>query len=251
MALYRFFVAPELLQRTPILLEGALAHQLSRVLRLKPGDRIELLDDSGEAWLVALEQVTPQRCVATQVAHYRPDTEPRICLVLYQAISKGHKLDWVCQKATELGVSEVVPMATARSIGADVRQLGPTKLTRLQRIAQEAAEQAGRARLPLVRPAIPFAEALAEATPNDLALIGALAPGALSLRQALEERTALPAAVRLYIGPEGGLEEAEEERARTQGVQPVSIGPRILRTETAGIALLSIVAYALGELEPR
>jgi 16S rRNA (uracil1498-N3)-methyltransferase len=251
MAPHRFFVAPELLRCSPISLEGELARQLSRVLRLKPGDRIELLDNSGVAWLVALEQVTPALCLAHEVARYRPDTEPATRLILYQAISKGHKLDWVCQKATELGVSELVPVATARSIGADLRQVGPTKLDRLQRIAQEAAEQSGRARVPVVRPAIPYAQALAECAPDELALIGALTPGALSLRQLLETRPAPPATVRLYVGPEGGLEEAEVEQARARGVLPISLGPRVLRTETAGLTLLAIVAYALGELEPR
>ncbi len=251
MAPHRFFVAPELLRRSPIPLEGPLAHQLTRVLRLKPGDRIELLDGSGEVWSVALEQVTPHLCLAREVARYRPVTEPVMPITLYQAISKGHKLDWACQKATELGVSELVPMATARSIGADLRQVGPTKLERLQRIAQEAAEQSGRARVPQVRPPLPLAEALAEAAPGDLALVGALTPEARSLRQVLGQLAAPPAAVRLYIGPEGGMEEAEVEQARAHGVLPISLGPRVLRTETAGIALLAIVAYALGELEPR
>lgn len=251
MSLHRFFVAPEQLQRTPIALDGALAHQLSRVLRFRPGERIELLDGSGEVWLAALEQVSPELCLARALSHYRPDTEPLTHFVLYQAISKGHKLDWVCQKAVELGVGEVVPMATARSIGADRRQVGGAKLTRLQRIAQEAAEQSGRTRLPEVRAAIPLAEALAEAAPDDLALMGALAPEAISLRQALAARAAPPAVVRLYVGPEGGFEEAEVEQARAQGVLPISLGPRTLRTETAGVALLAIVAYALGEMEPR
>jgi 16S rRNA (uracil1498-N3)-methyltransferase len=251
MPLHRFFVAPEQLGHTPIALEGALAHQLSRVLRFRPGERIELLDGSGEIWVVTLEQVTPELCLASPISHYRPATEPSIHFVLYQAISKGHKLDWVCQKAVELGVGEVVPMATARSIGADRRQVGGAKLARLQRIAQEAAEQAGRTRIPQVRAAIPLAEALAEVAPDDLALMGALAPEALSLRRALASHAAPPSVMRLYIGPEGGFEEAEVEQARTCGVLPVSLGPRTLRTETAGVALLAIVAYALGELEPR
>lgn len=251
MPLHRFFVAPEALQHSPVRIEGALAHQLCRVLRLRPGDGIELLDNSGEVTSAFLEQVTPSLCLATIVARHRPDTEPRTRLMLYQAISKGHKLDWVCQKATELGVSELVPVATARSIGADLRQVGAGKLTRLQRIAQEAAEQCGRATMPLVRPAIPFAQALMELAPGELALVAALSSESLPLRQALEQYGSPPATVRLYVGPEGGLEDAEIELACAQGVLPVSLGPRTLRTETAGLALLAIVAYALGELEPR
>ncbi len=251
MAQHRFFVPPDLLLQSPITLEGALAHQLSRVLRLKPGDQIELLDGQGEAYLVALEQVTPRRCLAIEINRYRPDTEPATRFVLYQAISKGQKLDWVWQKATELGVSELVPMATTRTIGAELRQVGATRLERLQRIAQEAAEQSGRARIPQVRPAITFEEALSEREPGNLALIGALTPEALSLQKALEDQSTSPGTVRLYVGPEGGLDDNEVSQARNREVQPISLGPRTLRTETAGIALLAILAYALGDMETR
>jgi 16S rRNA (uracil1498-N3)-methyltransferase len=251
MTMHRFFVEPDVLRHRPIALQGELAHQIKRVLRLKPGDQIELLDDSGEAWLVALEQVSSSLCVVREVDRYRPDTEPTRRLILYQAISKGHKLDWVCQKATELGVSELVPMATARSVGANLRELGPTRLVRLQRIAQEAAEQSGRAVMPTVRPAIAYGQALAERGPRDLALIGVLTPGALPIRQVFVHEETPPGTVRLFIGPEGGFEDAEVELARARGVRPVSLGPRVLRTETAGIALLAIMAHLLGELEPR
>jgi 16S rRNA (uracil1498-N3)-methyltransferase len=251
MAQHRFFVPPELLRPSPIVLEGALAHQLGRVLRLRPGDEIELLDGQGEAWLVALEQVAPQRCTARELRRYRLATEPATRFVLYQGISKGQKLDWVWQKATELGASELVPMATARSIGAELRQVGSTRLDRLQRIAQEAAEQSGRARVPVVRPAIAFDEALSEREPGDLALVGALIPEAQPLPKVLAARETPPTTVRLYIGPEGGLDDDEIAQARDQGVQPITMGPRTLRTETAGVALLAILAYALGEMEPR
>lgn len=251
MALPRFFVAPDLLERIPIRIEGALAHQLYRVLRLRPGDRIELLDNSGEVLLAELQQVSPALCLASAVSRYRPHTEPQTRFILYQAICSSHKLDWVCQKATELGIAELVPVATARCIGAELRQLGAARLGRLQRIAQEAAEQSGRAIMPLVRPAIPLAQALTELAPDDLGLVGALTPEALPLRQALALRATPPATVRLFVGPEGGLEDSEVELARSHCVLPVSLGPRTLRTETAGLALLAIVSYALGEMEPR
>ena len=251
MAQHRFFVPPDLVRSSPIPLEGPLAHQLCRVLRLRPGDQIELLDGRGEAHVVTLKEVSPERCLATEIRRYRPDTEPATRFVLYQAISKGQKLDWVWQKATELGASELVPMATARTIGADVRQLGGARLERLQRIAQEAAEQSGRARIPVVRPAIAFKEALSAREPDDLALIGALTPEALSLREALEAQSPATGTVRLYIGPEGGLKDDEIAQARHHQIQPVSLGPRTLRTETAGVALLAILAYALGEMESR
>jgi 16S rRNA (uracil1498-N3)-methyltransferase len=126
--------------------------------------------------------------------------------------------------------------------------MGQTKLDRLRRIAREAAEQSGRARIPSVRAPIPLAQAVEEAGPHDLALLGT--PEGQPIRRVLEQHVAnAPEAVRLYIGPEGGFEGGEVRLAEERGVLPVHLGPRILRTETAGVALLAIVAYALGEMD--
>ena len=249
MTFHRFFVSPELLAHDSIPIKGELAHQLSRVLRLKPGDLIELLNNTGQACRVELTQVASDQCMAIKQSCYYPNTEPTTRLVLYQGLAKGRKVEWVLQKATELGASELVPMITSRSMVTDPRQIGRSKLERWQRIIQEAAEQSGRAFLPELRPALTFEQAIGEAQPGDCVLIGALSSEAVPIRQALEASQTPPAIVRLYVGPEGGFEDQEVAQARACGVLPVSLGPRILRTETAGLAMLAVVAYALGEME--
>jgi 16S rRNA (uracil1498-N3)-methyltransferase len=244
---HRFFVAPERLVADPVRLDGDLAHQLSRVLRLSRGDEIELLDNTGTAWVTRLDEVSPRLCLATRLRAYRPATEPRIPMVLYQGLPKGQKLDLVLQKATELGASRLVPVTTARSTPVDRAEGART--TRWRRILQEAAEQSGRARIPELGPTLTLSEALADVRPDDLSLIGDIDGDARPIHAALDAGPREPACVRLFVGPEGGFEPEEVREARARGVVSVSLGPRTLRTETAGLVLLAVVGYALGEMD--
>ncbi len=243
--MHRFFVPPSWLQGEPISLTGPLAHQLGRVLRMRPGDHIVLLDNSGWAVEVELDQLTPSRVQAHPVTRWQPQTEPRARLCLYQALTSEKKFDWVLQKGTELGVSLFVPVITRRSLLQS--DISAKKLERWRRIITEAAEQSGRARLPELTPPMPLEQALADST-GDLGLIATIEPGAWPLKTALESGVPLPQRVNLFIGPEGGFEPAEVELARQNNFQPISLGPRILRTETAGIVALAIILYVLGEM---
>lgn len=244
--MHRFFVPPSWLQDELISLTGPLVHQLGRVLRMRPGDHIVLLDNSGWAVEVELDQLTAHSVQAHPIHRWQPQTEPRTHLCLYQALTSEKKLDWVLQKGTELGVARFAPVITRRSLlQGDV---SGKKLERWQRILTEAAEQSGRARLPELAPPMPLEQALANIT-GDLSLIATVASPAQPLRAALESQETVPQQVNLFIGPEGGFEVGEVELARQQGVQPISLGPRILRTETAGIVALTAILYALGELE--
>jgi len=245
--MHRFFVPPSWLEGERLSLTGPLAHQLGRVLRMRPGDHIVLLDNSGWAVEVEVDQLTPHGVQVHPVNRWQPQTEPRTHLCLYQALTSEKKLDWVLQKGTELGVARFTPVITRRSLlQSDVSE---KKLERWQRILTEAAEQSGRARVPELTPPVPLEQALADATGN-LSLIATVEPSARPLRAVLEEQSVVPQQVDLFIGPEGGFESGEVELARQQGAQPVSLGPRILRTETAGIVALAAILYALGELEP-
>ena len=239
----RFFVPPEWLAADPVVLTGPLAHQLSRVLRLAPGEQIILLDDTGWAYEALLEHVAPERALARIVARTQPRTEPRVHLTLCQALIAEQKLDWVLQKGVELGVSTFVPLATQRSLPA---RAGANKLARWQRIVTEAAEQSGRARLPRVEAPRAFADCLPP--PEDaLALIGWVDAEAEPLGQVLHALASPPSRVWLFIGPEGGFAPDEVQWARAAGVRAVSFGPRTLRTETAGLAATSALLYALGD----
>jgi 16S rRNA (uracil1498-N3)-methyltransferase len=247
---HRFFVPPEALTGDQVSLEGDLAHRLSRVLRLKPSATIVLLDGSGLEYETRLETVAPRRVTGTVVARRPGRAEPRVRLVLYQSLIKGERFDWVLEKGTELGVAAFVPLLSRRNVvrPAPERSGRPE---RWRRVVREAAEQCGRSVLPDVLPAQGLEEALTEAA--DLRLLPWEGEDALGLAAALRQaRPALEAVehptVAIFIGPEGGFSVEEVALARQAGAQVVSLGRRILRSETAGIVAAAAVLYELGEL---
>ncbi len=248
MHLHRFFVPPEWVTNDPISLGGDVAHQLSRVLRLKPGDEIELLDNSGRAIRVRLEHVSPRECLAARQESYLPRTEPFVPMILYQGLPKGRKMDTVLQKSVELGATGIVPVLAARSVPIEAGEPGGARLIRWRRIIQEAAEQSGRARLPSLSDVVTLSVAVEQLQAGDLCLAGFLDEAALPIRNVLESLDAVPRSVRLFVGPEGGFDEGERQFLRTVGAIPVTLGPRTLRTETAGLAMLAVTGYALGEM---
>jgi 16S rRNA (uracil1498-N3)-methyltransferase len=238
----RFFVPPPI--GPTVDLSAEQARQLATVIRARPGDHVVVLDGEGQEYEVEL--TTVRKDVATgRVIDQRPGRgEPRTRVVLYQSLLKGDKLDWVVQKAVEVGVSEIVPVLTTRCVADD---LSPSRRARLQRIAQEAAEQSGRARVP----------AIGELQTLGQAIAGLRIPGAIpwegerhhllgsvlaSIRQAGGREIAV------FVGPEGGYEPAEVDRARSAGVQPVSLGERILRAETAAIVAVALAVAENGVL---
>ena len=171
-------------------------------------------------------------------------------MVLYQALPKRRKFDWILQKGTELGVCTFVPLVTERCVRARGKRDEGHKLARWRRIVAEAAEQSGRAHLPRVLQATPFAEAC-QAPPRDtLGLMASVGDETVPLSKALRSLEDAPhlREVRLYVGPEGGFAPREVALARDAGIVLVSLGPRVLRTETAGLVALSAVLYALGDM---
>jgi len=246
----RFFVPPEWLQRDPVVLSGATAHQVTRVLRMRPGDECLLLDDTGWAYRLVLEGFGPGQVTGRIVERLQPDTEPHISIWLHQALLTERKMDWVLQKGTELGVAVFAPIATERSVRGHRDAVDEAKLDRWRRIVKEAAEQSGRALLPALRPPESFAAACARAAQDDApALLATVDAAAHPLREALASLEApCPRQLRLFVGPEGGFSPNEVEAARRAGVMPVSLGPRVLRTETAGMVATAAILYACGEL---
>ena len=238
----RFFVDPTLAleAETSLTLPAGLAHQVGHVLRLRPGARILLLDNSGwesEVELTAFDRTTIQgRVLARRVA--QAATGPAV--TLYACLLKGEKFEWVLQKATELGVAAVVPVISERTVA------GGTKPDRWERIVREAAEQSRRARLPLLQVPQSWAAAVVGAAGHDLALVPWEEAASGPLPTALIAQARQAARVALLIGPEGGLTAAEVEKAVAAGVQPVSLGPRILRAETAALAALALLLIPTG-----
>jgi 16S rRNA (uracil1498-N3)-methyltransferase len=250
MSLRRFFVHRDVFSGDEVRLEGNLARRLSRVLRLEAGAAVVLLDGSGLEYETRLDVVGPHRVTGTVVARRPGRPEPRVRLVLYQSLVKGERFDWVLEKGTEVGVAAFVPLLSRRNV-ARASPGRPGRPERWRRVVREAAEQCGRCVLPEVLPAEGLKEALSEAA--DLRLLPWEEEEALGLAAALRQaRPALEAVERptvaVLIGPEGGFATEEVVLARRAGAQVVSLGRRILRSETAGIVAAAAVLYELGEL---
>jgi 16S rRNA (uracil1498-N3)-methyltransferase len=247
-SLHRFFIDPDLFATDRVVLGGPLAHQIARVLRLRAGAQVILLDGTGTERVARFLAVSASAvvCEIEQTRRGRP--EPRLSLDLYQALVPREKLEVVLQKGTEVGIRRFVPVWCERSIVPGGDRIDERRIERWQRIVREAAEQCERSVVPVVERPLRFEAALAEALAGST-LLAWERERARSLRAALE--AVLPVShLALFVGPEGGFTPAEVEQARHGGALTVSLGPRILRTETAGPILAALALYEAGDLEP-
>lgn len=245
----RFYVAPPALASDEILLDVPLSQRLTKVLRLRKGAEVLLFDGSGVEATVRLGETVGRSLTVSVLDRHDASAEPHVKLHLYQSITKGERFDWLLEKGTELGVARFVPIIAARAV---VKTTGEgNRLDRWRRIVVEAAEQCGRGAVPVVEPPVPFADALDSARgvlllPYEDA--GADAPGiAAVLRDEIDAVFAL-GEVSIFIGPEGGWEAGEVELARDAGGHVVTLGERVLRSETAGLIAATLALHALGDL---
>jgi 16S rRNA (uracil1498-N3)-methyltransferase len=260
--MHRFFVAPELLKGMErITLSEKLAHQVRDVLHLGVGEQLALLDNSGDEVLAEVAKSGRGGVEVRLLERHAGKPESPVCVILCQGLLKSARFEWILEKGTELGVSTFAPILCRRSM-AGLEDAGPAKIQRWQRIIQEAAEQCGRSRLPALAPIRPLMHALNDIPPGALALIPWEEEHTTSLREALTafsvqadpsqaeqaEQPTPPLTVVLFIGPEGGLMAEEVKLAQRHGVRPVSLGPRILRAETAALSAVANVMYQLEQL---
>jgi 16S rRNA (uracil1498-N3)-methyltransferase len=256
--MHRFFVPPEVVSQAAVRITGGLVHQIHRVLRLSPGEQIVLLDNSGWEYRVDLRQVTEKAVTGEVVGRSVKANEPRTKITLYQSVLKGNRFEWALQKGTELGVSEFVPVIASRCILQNLAD-AEAKFPRWQRVILEAAEQSERAKFPALLPALMFNAACERAgAGRGLSLIPWEEETAFSLKWMLRPNGAngangafggeRPFSVSLFIGPEGGFTTEEISVAEDYGIRPVTLGPRIMRAETAAIVAAAAVFYELGDL---
>lgn len=238
----RFFVPAESLQSDQIVISGEPYHHLRKVLRLKAGAIILLLDGCGHCCEVQIEQLQSEQATTRLIRQWN-ETQESFKINLLQALPKGDKFDLVLQKGTELGVHTFQAVETEHAIPNLNAARLKKREQRWQRIASEAARQSRRTFLPGVKPLQKLSEVL-EASSSDLKLV-LWEAGAMPLAEALPATA--PAGVRLLIGPEGGFSSAEINKITAAGYQPVHLGPRILRTETAGLAATPILQYLYGD----
>lgn len=226
---------------------GELYRHMARVLRLKEGSEVKLTDDSGREFCGVIEEVGAKALtVRVKAVESEPEQEPGLRVTLYQGLPKGEKLDLILQKCTELGISELVTFDAERSIVKLRGDKSAGRLERCEKIVQEAARQSGRRSPPKVSIGGSLDVVLREAR-HTVKLLLWEGEQTTKLRETLDAYQS-PKTVAIVVGPEGGLSTKEVEQAIACGFTPISLGRRILRTETAGLAMLSILQFYWGDM---
>lgn len=245
--MHRLFVPPEQLSSPRVKLSAEQARHLGTVLRLKPGDEIEVFDGKGGRFRAWLEDSPELDAAVLHIREPLPDGPARaVDVVLAQALAKGEKMELVVQKATELGVARIVPLAAERAVVRIGTERSGARAARWRKVAQEAARQCGRADVPRIDEPCGW-DALFSLLREEPARRGLLLdPEETSTRLGSAARGARR--LLLAVGPEGGFSSAERARAREGGFLPAALGRLVLRTETAGLAALCVVLHVHGEL---
>ena len=240
----RLFVSERLFNDAEITLEGDRARYLGRVLRMRVGDAITVFDGTGPEWSASIENMTKSTATLHLGESHEAATESPLKVHLVQGISRGERMDFVIQKATELGVKRISPVLTEYGVVKLDDKRAAKRREHWEGVAASACEQSGRTRLPLIDMPVPLKNWFgAKPADTDLDLI--LKPGAAT---PLAGMKAPQTKVCILIGPEGGFSDTEYEDAEVSGFEAVSLGPRVLRTETAAAAALAVMQSRWGDL---
>lgn len=241
----QFFADPGRISENEIVLEGPDVNHIKNVLRIRPGEDIRVSDGNGKTYLCCVNHYEGGEAFLDIFRVLDSDTELPGKLYLFQGLPKGDKMDLIVQKAVELGVYCIVPFEAKRSVVRLDEKKAAKKQQRWQSIARSAAEQSGRSLIPEVSLPVSFSQALGLAEELDIVIIPYELAEGMSETVRVVESIQPGQSVGIFIGPEGGFEETEVERAKAAGASSVSLGRRILRTETAGLTVLSILMYHL------
>lgn len=253
----RFFVEPEHLNlddRT-LYIDGEDVKHISKVLRYGQGDEIEVCDSNGHEYICRIESIDKTRIDLSIVNEVDINRESRIRVSLYQGVPKSTKMDIILQKLTEAGVDEIVLVNTKRSVVNIKGDKADKKFDRWERIIYEAAKQCKRGLIPKLRGILTFKEALEDMGKNDINICPYEVEKSLGIKEALQTDQVKrilenkdEVRVGIFIGPEGGFAEEENEMVKAAGIASVTMGPRIFRTETASIVATAITLYELGDI---
>jgi 16S rRNA (uracil1498-N3)-methyltransferase len=246
--MHRFYLAPEHWQSDALALTGAEAHHCRNVLRLAPGDKVVLFNGRGREVTAEINSIEATTIQLRKL--HEAQTPPLRCLItLGQAIPKGKNMDLIVQKAVEIGAGEIAPILSDRTVVRLDEESAASKQAKWQAVAVEAAKQCGQNWLPRVHVPQNIAQFFQHPRRFDLQLIGSLQSDAVHLKKILAEYSAehgdRPTSVLMLVGPEGDFTPAELSLARTHGCRPISLGPIVLRVETASIYCLSVLSYEL------
>ena len=245
--MHQFFVTPMQVKEDHIYIEGQDVNHIKNVLRMKTDEQLKISDGNNKRYLCEIETMTAQEVCVRIIEEQQVNTELPSKIYLFQGLPKGDKMELIVQKAVELGVYEVIPVATKRAVVKLDEKKAAKKVERWNGIAESGAKQSGRNVIPSVTKVMSYKEALAYAKELDVILIPyELAEGMADTKQVIEG-IKKGASIGVFIGPEGGFETAEVEQAIESGGKAITLGRRILRTETAGLTTLSILMYHLEE----
>ena len=242
--MHRFFI-PQLYNEE-MTITGVDAKHIGKVLRMQPGDKLQIVSDDGVSALAEVAAITESTVTVHCLEKLAESHEPAVKITLAQGLAKGEKMDFIIQKAVELGAYSIVPVAMEHSVVRLDGAKADKKVERWQKIAEAAAKQSKRDIIPQVQDVQTVKEMLAN---NDCKtkIIAYECEDRMSLKTALREAGQMEDLL-LIIGPEGGISEAELAKAREAGAVPVSLGRRILRAETAGLVAMSAIFYETGDL---
>lgn len=244
----KFFTARENITDTDITIDNEDVAHITRVLRLSEGDEITVCDGQGYDYTAKIDFIEPKKIVCKIIERQKCDTEPNIEVTLFQGIPKAAKMDYIIQKTTELGITRIVPVMLDRCVvKLENKKAETKKCERWQKISNEAAKQSGRGVVPTINMPVSIDEALTMAKENDLCFVPYECEERTSLKKVLMSESDIKS-IGFIIGPEGGFSMSEIEKIRTSGVETITLGKRILRTETAGEAVLAMIMYDLGDI---
>lgn len=227
-------------------LTGTDAHHIARVLRMAVGDNVIIADTNERTAKAEITAITDEVVTLSLIEYLEDDSEPTVKVRLAQCLPKSDKMEFIVQKAVELGAVSIQPVNSENCVVKYTADKQTKRVERWQKIAHEAAKQCKRAAVPTVEPIITLKELLSRVADDETVLFCYEAEDGRTLRQALKTHQAEKYTV--LIGPEGGFSPEEARLCQEMGAHPVSLGSRILRTETASLAALTMVLYAHGEL---
>ncbi len=238
----KFFVKPESIKDHKIVLDGENAKHIGSVLRAKIGEKIVVGDGQGRDYECEIESIDKKEVIAKIVDIFSNDNEPKVKITLYQGLPKADKMELVIQKCIEIGVDKIVPVKTEHTV-VKLDGKEDKKIQRWNKIAEAAAKQCGRGKIPVVENVMSFKEAIESVKKLDSSIIPYENEKDFKIKAFAREFKG--ESIGIFIGPEGGFSESEIKYAIENGVMPVTLGKRILRTETAGLVATVILLYEL------
>lgn len=242
----RFFVKENQITENQITIEGQDVKHIRNVLRMTPGQSLDVCDDKGREYACSIAEIGKDEVTVNILSCRESGNEPKIPVTILQGVPKGEKMELIIQKNVELGISKIVPVIMERCVVKFQNQQDKEKkAARWNKIAMEAAKQCGRTVIPEVAVPETLSKVIAELPQDALLIMAYENEKTVSLKEILQREK--PREIFFIIGPEGGIADSEEECLKKSGFNSVSLGPRILRTETAGFALLSAVRYEFGD----